>query len=277
MTVESMIAQRTQSSPLGPQSERVVQVLVRMPQFASYASAREVAERAGANVSTVVRTAQQLGFKGWTELRDSLRVEYFDSLVASDLEQPASTDAAAAMLRQDSINLSATGVKDNIASIRDVASSIRQARRTVVLATGSGAGPAQILSYLASIYGYDVQIAAGPATSQAVAISQLSDQDTLVVLNVWRLTAALRGLTALGKRQGATVAVLTDLHTSPLNADADHVVITPIEGVNATPSLTAMVATIHAILAELEGSATKPTVGRIERAWQDLGLMDEQP
>lgn len=33
----------------------------------------------------------------------------------------------------------------------------------------------------------------GPATSQAVAGSQLDERDCLMVINVWRLTRALRG------------------------------------------------------------------------------------
>lgn len=272
-----MLARRAQHVTLGSQGERVVQVMIQMPQFASYASARELAERAGANVSTVVRTAQQLEYNGWVDLREALRAEYLNSLVTATSERPISSDAAAKMLRQDATNLAAVSSAECTAIIQAVARAMKQARRTVVLATGSGAGPAQILSYLASIYGYDIQLAVGPATAQAVVVSQLDVGDCLIVLNVWRLTRALRGLTSLGRSQGATIAVLTDLHSSPLNADADHVVITPIEGVGAAPSLTAMVSVVHAILAELEESASKSSVGRIEQAWDKLGLMDEQP
>lgn len=271
-----MLGPRAERANLGAQAERVVQILIQMPQFASYASARELAERAGANVSTVVRTAQQLEFNGWTELRETLRAEYLNSLVDATSERPVSPDAAATMLRQDATNLAAVSSADNTAAIQDVARTMKRARRTVILTTGSGTGPAQILQYLASIGGYDVQLAVGPATSQAVLVSQLNEGDCLVVLNVWRLTRALRGLTSLGKNQGATVAVLTDLHSSPLNTDADHVVITPIESAGAAPSLTAMVAVVQAILAELEESTTKASTGRVERAWDDLDLMDDQ-
>lgn len=277
MTVASMLAHRVERANLGSQADRVVQILLQMPQFASYASARELAERAGANVSTVVRTAQQLEFNGWTEMRETLRAEYLNSLVTATAERPISSDAAAKMLRQDATNLAAVSSSDNTAAIQDVARAMKRARRTVVLTTGSGAGPAHILHYLASIYGYDVELAVGPATAQAVVVSRMDERDCLVVLNVWRLTRALRGLTSLGGRQGATIAVLTDLHSSPLNADADHVVITPIEGVGVAPSLTAMVSVVHAILAELEESASVSSVGRIEQAWHELGLMDDQP
>jgi len=275
VTVESMLAQRAGRANLGARAERVVQLLLQMPQFGSYASAREVAERAGVNVSTVVRTAQQLDYDGWTDLRNALRGEYLHSLVAKEAERPLSRDTAAQMLRRDTANITAASSQENLDSINAVAEAISSARRTVVIATGSATGPGQILSYLASIYGYDIRLAAGPATEQTVAVSQLDERDCLVVLNVWRLTRTLRSLTRLGHENGATVAVLTDLHSSPLNEDADHVVITPMEGLGASPSLTAMVAVVQAILAELERTATT-SFARVEQAWDALGLMEDQ-
>ncbi|WP_448719362.1 MurR/RpiR family transcriptional regulator [Microbacterium natoriense] len=276
VTVGTMLAQRAARTNLGAQADRVVQILTQMPQFASYASAREIAERAGVNVSTVVRTAQQLEFDGWSDLRSMLRAEYLDSLVTDNAERHRSEETAARMLRQDAANIAAVASVDNVSAIRSTAQAISDARRTLVLTTGSGTGPAHILSYIASIYGYDIRIAAGSATSQTVEVAQLDERDCLIVINVWRLTRTLRGLTHLGRGSGATVSVLTDLHSSPLNADADHVVITPIEGIDETPSLTAMVAVVHAILAELANTTTRFTAGRIERAWEDLNLMDDQ-
>jgi DNA-binding MurR/RpiR family transcriptional regulator len=84
VSIEAWLAGRTTRGALGPQAERVAHVLVRAPQFASYASAREVAERAGVNVPTVVRTAQQLGFDGWPQLREELRARYLASVSSGE-------------------------------------------------------------------------------------------------------------------------------------------------------------------------------------------------
>ena len=85
MTIDAWLADRAARTPLGPQAERVVNVLVRAPEFASYASARELAERAGANVSTVARTAQQLDFEGWPQLREELRARYLAAVSSPDV------------------------------------------------------------------------------------------------------------------------------------------------------------------------------------------------
>ena len=276
MTIETLLEQRAARSSLGAQAERVVQIIARMPQFASYASAREVAERAGVNVSTVVRTAQQLDFNGWTDLRQTVRTEYLDSLSSTEPARAAPSDAVSIGLRQDMTNLSATATPENIRAINNIADAIHSARRTVVITTGSGAGPAQILSYLGSIHGYDIQVAAGPATTQAVAVSHMDERDCLIVINVWRLTRALRDLTDLGRERGATIGVLTDLQSSPLTGAANHVILTPIEGADATPSLTAIVSVVQAILAVLARSATRSSLAAVERAWDALGLMDDR-
>ncbi|MGW0957639.1 MurR/RpiR family transcriptional regulator [Streptomyces gelaticus] len=276
MTIEEWLAGRGTGTALGRQAERVVHVLVRAPQFASYSSAREIAERAGVNMSTVVRTAQQLGFEGWPQLRKELRGRFLASVSSGEASPDPAADPAAQMLRQDAGNLAALATADNLSAIRATAQAIKAARRTLVISSGSGAGPAHILGYLGSIAGHDIQVALGSSTAQAVQVSRLEQGDCLIALNIWRLTRALRGLTRLARERGATVSVLTDLRSSPLAEDAHHLIVTPIEGVQASPSLTAMVAAVQAILSELADEGAVRSAGQVQQMWQDLDLMDDQ-
>jgi DNA-binding MurR/RpiR family transcriptional regulator len=235
VSIEAWLAGRTTRGALGPQAERVAHVLVRAPQFASYASAREVAERAGVNVSTVVRTAQQLGFDGWPQLREELRARYLASVSSGELSASPAADPAAQMLRQDATNITALATPDNLAAIRATARAVKAARRTLVISSGSGAGPAHILSYLGTIAGHDIQLALGSATSQAVHVARLEPGDCLITINIWRLTRTLRGLTRLARERGATVSVLTDLGSSPLAEYADHLGAGPADVAGTRP------------------------------------------
>jgi DNA-binding MurR/RpiR family transcriptional regulator len=277
VSIEAWLAGRTTRGARGPQAERVAHVLVRAPQFASYASAREVAERAGVNVSTVVRTAQQLGFDGWPQLREELRARYLASVSSGELSASPAADPAAQMLRQDATNITALATPDNLAAIRATARAVKAARRTLVISSGSGAGPAHILSYLGTIAGHDIQLALGSATSQAVHVARLEPGDCLITINIWRLTRTLRGLTRLARERGATVSVLTDLGSSPLAEYADHLIVTPVEGIQAGPSLTAMVAAVQAVLSELTDDDAIRASGQVQQMWQELDLMDDQP
>ncbi|MER6274683.1 MurR/RpiR family transcriptional regulator [Streptomyces sp900105755] len=278
MTIEAWLAGRAERGALGPQAERVAHLLARAPQFASYSSAREIAERAGVNVSTVVRTAQQLGFDGWPQLREALRALYLASVSSGDLPPgPASADPAAQTLRQDARNITMLNTPENLAAIRATAQAIKAARRTLIISSGSGAGPAHILSYLGTIAGHDIQLALGSSTSQVVHVARLEPGDCLITINIWRLTRTLRGLTRLARERGAVVSVLTDLRSSPLAEDADHLIVTPIEGLHAGPSLTAVVAAVQAVLSELADDGALRAFGDIQQMWQDLDLMDDQP
>jgi len=278
VTIEAWLADRTARTALGPQAERVAHVLVRAPEFASYASARELAERAGVNVSTVVRTAQQLDYEGWPQLREELRARYLAAVSSADASLgPVAGDRATRMLRQDANNVTALATPENLAAIRATAQAIRSARRTVIISSGTGAGPAHILGYLGTIGGHDIRLALGPSTTQAVEVARLEKGDCLITINIWRLTRTLRGLTRLARERGATVSVLTDLRTSPLAEHADHLVVTPIEAVYPGPSLTGVVAAVQAILGELADDDAIRASGRIQQMWQDLDLMDDQP
>ncbi|MEV6102793.1 SIS domain-containing protein [Nocardia sp. NPDC051981] len=114
-------------------------------------------------------------------------------------------------------------------------------------------------------------------TTQAVDVARLEKGDCLITINIWRLTRTLRGLTRLARDRGATVSVLTDLRTSTLAGDADHLILAPIEATHAGPSLTGVVAAIQAILSELADDDAIRASGQIQQVWQDLDLMDDQP
>jgi len=55
------------------------------------------------------------------------------------------------------------------------------------------------------------------------------------------------------------------------------VIVTPIEGIDPTPTVTAMVAVVHAILAQLSAAGTRGPAAAVEQAWESMGLMDDQP
>jgi DNA-binding MurR/RpiR family transcriptional regulator len=275
VAIEEWLADRDGRDTLSLGGKKVVNVLVRAPQFASYASAREVAERAEVNVSTVVRTAQQLGFAGWQELREELRAIYLGAVGTRNGSTTEPTEATQ-LFRQDSANIAALATDANLAAIRATAVAIKRSRRTLVVTSGVGAAPAQVLGTLGAVYGLDIQVSSGHPTTQAIQVNSLGETDCLVVINVWRLTRTLRGLTRMGRERGATVCVLTDLRSSRLADDAAHLIVSPIEGIDGSVSVTAMVAAVQAVLGELRDPDSDRAAGVVQKVWNELDLMDNQ-
>lgn len=83
--VREWLAELRKGHTASPKIATVLDVIAGQPRLASYASAAEVAERAGVNTATVVRAAQSLGFDGWLSLRAEVRSRYLASLTALEI------------------------------------------------------------------------------------------------------------------------------------------------------------------------------------------------
>jgi DNA-binding MurR/RpiR family transcriptional regulator len=262
----------------GRATERVLHVLRDEPRFASYATAAEVALRAEVNVATVVRAAQQLGFTGWPALRVELRSRYLASLSAGEVlaeHSGSDVDPVRAAVRSDRESLRLLEQALEPERVRAVAAALHGARRTLVLGSGTFAAPGVQLSHAAGIMGYDVRLHESGGTSLANALARLGEGDLLVVCDLWMLPAALRRAVEIAAEESVPIALVTDRRASPLVSLADHVVTVPSEGVGMFPSLTAAMAVVHAVLAELArlgGEEALRAVRRAERLWERAEL-----
>src|SRR5882757_2124169 len=273
-TAETWVRDRTDGAVLGPKSERVVHLLATQAEFTSYASASAVAGRAGVDAATVVRTARALGFAGWPDLRLELRNPYLSSLRANEVlseHEDAASDPILHALRSDADNLALAIRTVDVAAVRAVAAAIAAARRTLVIASGSFAGPAHQLVHSAAFMGLDAQLPGRGGTTLVNALTKLGPGDCLVAINFWRLPREIRAATEAAHRAGVTTCVLTDLRRSALTELADHTVTVPCEGTGHFPSLTASMAVVHAILAEITRTLGEPARAAM-RATEDLWL-----
>lgn len=281
--LQTWLASCSPAGGLSAKSRAVVHVLATKPRTASYGGAAEVAALAGANVATVTRTAQTLGFDGWPALQQELRARYLSSLSAPQVaaEHGRLTDApATASLRRDVDDLAVLSRGPAPAAVRAVAEAVAAARRTLVVASGSYAGVAVPLAHNAALAGYDVQFHDGASASTVNALAACGGGDVVVAISFWRLyTSAVQAARTAAAR-GATVCALTDSASGPLAAAARHVLLVPAEGVSFFPSLTPALAVVQALVAELaavDPERTRASVDRSDQLWDEFGLLDRAP
>jgi DNA-binding MurR/RpiR family transcriptional regulator len=278
-SAETWVRDRTDGAVLGPKSERVVHLLATQAEFTSFASASAVAGRAGVDAATVVRTARALGFSGWPDLRLELRNRYLSSLRANEVlneHEDAASDPILHALRSDVDNVTLAIRTIDVAQVRAIAAAIAGARRTVVVASGSFLGPAHHLVHSAGFMGLDVEFGIRGGTTLVNTLTRLGPEDCLVAINFWRLPREIRDATEIAGAAGATTCVLTDLRRSALTELADHVVTVPCEGTSHFPSLTASMAVVHAILADITrtlGDQARDAMRATEDLWQRMNLM----
>lgn len=262
---------------LGRAAERVVRVLRDDPRFASYASTAELAARAEVNVATVVRAAQQLGFSGWPALRVELRSRYLASLTAGEVlaEHADTADPVRDAVRSDREALRTLDRTLEPERVRALARALHEARRTLVVGSGTFAAPGLQLSHAAGIMGYDVELRDTGGTALVAAVSRLRKGDLLLVCDLWRVPRVIRSAARMAAERSVTTAVITDRRDSPLVEGAAHVIVVPSEGVGMFPSLTPVMTVVHALLAELTrvgGDEALQAVRRTEALWEQAEL-----
>lgn len=276
--IQDWVSHRARGIGLGPAASRVVDILATQPHVASYASTADLAGRANVNVATVVRTARQLGFSGWPELRLELRSRYLASLSATQMlaeHTGTAGDPTTDALRRDIENLEILSRTIDTDAVRATAAAICSAQRTIAVGSGTFAAPVVHLAHACTSMGLDVQVERHFGTQLANTVNRLGAADCLVAVNFWWLPRQVLQATAIAKERGSTVCILTDLRTSPLAEHADHVLIIPSEGASSFPSLTAASAVIHALLAEITqigGEEVRQAMLGTEEVWSRMGL-----
>ncbi|MCA9861038.1 MAG: MurR/RpiR family transcriptional regulator, partial [Thermomicrobiales bacterium] len=65
---------------LSPKQQKLARFVAENPSFAAFATAANLAERAGTSTATVVRFAQALGFDGYEEFQQNVRHNYLRTL-----------------------------------------------------------------------------------------------------------------------------------------------------------------------------------------------------
>jgi DNA-binding MurR/RpiR family transcriptional regulator len=275
---EDWLRDRVPARGLQSKAGAVLDVLLSQPRRASFASAATLAELAGVNNATVTRTAQALGFSGWPALQQELRARYLSSLTAPQVaaEHHGVGSPSSASLRRDLDNLVVLNRRSNEDIIRTVAEAVAAARRTVVIADGSYAAIGHAFAHNARLAGYDVLLVAHGGAELANTIASLDAGDVLIAISLWRLVESTVLAAEEAHSRGTRVFALTDAASPALSKAAEHVLTVPAEGVAFFPSLTAGMAVVQALVAQLasvDPSRTKSSIETAEGMWARFSLL----
>lgn len=266
----------------GPAVRRVLAALVREPRAMSYASTALAADLAEVNIATVVRAAQQLGFSGWPALRAAVRARFLEGLTASDtlLEHRQLGEGVdpASVVRRDIANLNDLVSTLDPQRVAQAAQRLAGGGTSVVLASGSHAGPGLILAHMLSTLGHDIRLLSGGDTATLNSVLRLGVADNLVVVDTWRTTRLIRSAMAIAHDGGATVIRITDVADGGPTQRYLPLVV-PSEGSGMFQSLTCAVSAAQAVVAavvELDEEAARAAASRVERQWEASGLFGER-
>lgn len=277
--VSAWLAAHLGDKPLSPRQDQVLSVLRAQPRMASYSSVAQVALAAGSNASTVTRTAQALGYDGWSEFQVDFRSRYLASLSAVEVaaEHEAAAQAPLRLaLSTDQANLATLGRSIDASVVHRVAASIVGARRTWVIAGGSYAVPGRALEHNVGIAGYDIRLLDADVARLANSLTQLVSADVVVIFSLWRVYDSTVRAAELAAEAGASVVVITDDEASEVTKHAGAVLVVPSEGAGFFPSLVPSLALAQAIAVEvatLNTEHSRSSIAASEASWDALRIM----
>ncbi|MDO5744400.1 MAG: MurR/RpiR family transcriptional regulator [Micrococcaceae bacterium] len=273
--IDSLILQREVSPAIG----RVLEVLQDDPGGTFDLSAQKIAVLARVNVASVVRAAQFLGFSGWPAFKQEVRHRYLATLSGDQLMGARNTSGhspSRSSMMADVKNLHDFVARADEDQFRRIADLIANARRSMVLATGSYAAPGVQLSHIGLTLGHDLELHTAMSTGLAARIRLLREGDCVISCALWRSSTWILEATRVAKKRGANVVVISDRRTD-LSDLADESVIVPSEGVSYLMSMTAAMTVSQAVIAELTSrnpESSAESLRDVELIWQELNLVD---
>lgn len=278
-TLTEWLDSRVQGRKLAARQMQVVGILRSQPRLASYGSVSDIAVAAASNASTVTRTAQTLGFKGWSDFQFELRSRFLASLsaveVAAEHNGHISSPAAAAV-STDRANLAHFERTLNADTVHEIAQAIAGARQTFIVAAGSYAIPGKALEHNAIIAGYNVRLLDADVAALTNAIARLGADDLVIAISLWRVYDSTMRAVEIAHSIGAPVVSITDSAGSPVAVNAAHRIVVPTEGAGFFPSLTGAVSAVQAIaveLASLDKERSNKNIAASERTWDQMRIM----
>lgn len=263
---------------LTPRQDQVMGVLRAQPRLASYSSVTDVAVAANANASTVTRTAQALGYEGWTDFQVEFRSRYLASLSAVEVAAEHGSrgqDPCQLALTTDQSNLAFLARQLDPGTVHDAAKAIARARRTWVVASGSYAVPGRALEHNVGIAGYDIRLLSDVA-ALVNSMARVVADDVVVIFSLWRVYDSTARAARLAAAAGAHVVVVSDDHESEIVRHADTVLIVPSEGAGFFPSLVPSLAIAEAIaveVASVDPQRSQESIRSAENTWEAMGIM----
>lgn len=289
--VEALL--RGKYDSLSPGQQKVAEFLLTHSAEAVYLSAPRIAKLVGVSHSTVVRTAQRLGFSGFPELQSALQTRYVHlgsaverfrlSSAALDRGGEAeATDADLPLLHRvmltDIAHLQEVLERVPVHDFDRAAEMLDQARRVYIVGLRASASLAfnfgLALRYIRPEC-YILQPGVGDLPDQ---LMELSAEDLLVTMSYGRYTRDTIRCMDVARSVGAQVLTITDNPLSPAAKRADVALVVPIRVwfyvMSAAPH--SLVSALLVAVAMRRKEQAQERLERIDRYFQLFGTFENE-
>lgn len=267
---------------LSPQLKIAARYLVDNPNEVALNPLRQLAASAGVKPSTLVRVANAIGLRSFSQLRapfrNALRAE--PSRLMERARQLESEGDDMGRLLAEMANAIRTSVEETFGSIdaaalTAVAESILDARKVVVTAVGSCYALAHYFHYVARMAMSNIVLAPHQGSLAVDDLMDLRSQDVLIALSFRPYRQETIDAVELARNRGAKVVAISDSRTSPIAIGVDNVFVVPTDAPQFFPSTSGALALLEALLSFIVARGGRKVVRNIEafdRMRHDLSI-----
>ena len=271
---------------LGSKAHDVFAKLVDAPEQSAVRSISELANQFGINPSTLTRLAKRLGFDGFSDFQAVFRKaiandqQYFYSrqagrLLATRPVGNAEVEVFERLARETAANVDGFLGQLDGASLKGATRLLAGARRVRIHGVRQFHSLASFLTYCLGMVRSDVALLDAPRLGVAEALSQLEEDDVVVVASCTPYTRSVAEVARVAAANGQTVIAITDSRSSPLVPPAEHAFFVPHTSSFYSNSMGAYVVFCEALLnlvaRELGDKALNSLAGR-ERLIAEMNI-----
>lgn len=270
---------------LSPKQRQLARYLLENEGAAVFHSAADIAEEVGTSSATVVRFARSLGYEGYADLQEAVRSSFrpYRTVAAKMAEQVAGGQPAeepgARLARLSARNVRRTMERLTGEQVAGAVDAMLNAEEILIFASGLSAPTALLMEHHLAMLGLPARAFLNEGVDQVLHLSQLTPQDLVIVISVWRYIRRTVEAAEAAREAGATCMAITDSPVSAVAGLADYVLVADTEGAGHSLSLSGIVALIELLsmkVAERRPEASMAAVERIEELYRSNGMLLEE-
>jgi DNA-binding MurR/RpiR family transcriptional regulator len=240
---------------LSPKHVRLARLALEDKAFFSYASANQAGQKTGASAATVVRFAQALGYRGFSDLQSAIRAELPHYLTAVERLQrrlaapPPAREIPRLVFYNDIQNLERTVSNLSLEELDKALDDIIEADKILVVSSGISAAPSLYLTQSLNVIGFDARAVTTSEVSLVTDLAQIQENSVLIAIDLWRYSRSTMRALETARMSGARTIAITDSRVSQLAQKADYAFEVAAEGAAHSSSATALISLANAIVA----------------------------
>ncbi len=261
----------SQFSALSPELQRAAEFSLQNANQLVVLSMRAFAAEAGVRPATLLRLAQRLGFRGWSELKDAciddigLRSDTYVSRAEKLIAKNAPPALYDEVFNAHQANLAFTQA-ENKQEMQQAVTLLDQAENVYICGFRASFPVAWSLYYVYRLFNRNASLIDGLASNIELFTRELTADDCVLLTGFAPYSRESLSVLNAAKQAGSRIIAVTDSPVSPLAQAADCTLLFSVDSPSFFPSVVSGMGLAECLLAMLVARHGREAVAKIENA-----------